>query len=313
MQKILVTIPVQEHTKTQWENTFPYTFLYTNDVQSLSESDRQEIEIVFGEITKEIAAQLPNLKWVQLFSAGANTFTWLPEEVTLTNAYGSYGPGIGEYLVSATLMAIKNFPDYILAQEKHEWKALQEPRTISSLKVLSIGMGSIGSAYLKTMHSLGATCYGVCRSEKEMPDYVEALYTPQTVDEILPSCDVVALSLPETPDTIHFLNQQRLDSMKDDAILLNVGRGSAIDSEALVKCLKKGKFHTVILDVTEPEPLPKNHPLWNFKNVVITPHVSGRYTSNIHYEKVIAVVNENLKRYMANEDFIHTVSKTLGY
>ena len=133
------------------------------------------------------------------------------------------------------------------------------------------------------------------------------------MNELLADADVVALSLPSTDETAGLFDYERLCTIKKGAILINVGRGDAIVTDALVEAVKEGHFKAVCLDTMAPEPLPEGHPLWTLPNVYITPHVSGGFRAGVNYENVIAVVRENLRRVARNEAPLHVVDRNLGY
>ncbi|MBQ1468751.1 MAG: D-2-hydroxyacid dehydrogenase [Solobacterium sp.] len=313
MKNVIVIGRVNESTVNDFSQLKDYHFQYFKNFREIPEEVLAEGEILIGIPLPEYTAKMPKLEWVQLFSAGANRATWLPENVLLTNAYGAYGPAIAEYLTANTLSILQLMPVYQTHQKYHEWEKLGEAKLVSEIKVLSVGMGSIGSAYLERMHALGAECYGVRRTVHEKPDYLAGLYTTGEIDTIIGECDVVALTMPETPETIGMFNEERMRKMKPGAILLNIGRGTAIVTDDLVKLANEKWFRGVVLDVTDPEPLPKNHPLWNCPNVYITPHISGRYISGNNYNRVLSVIYKNLVHYAKGEPMEHVVDKKLGY
>ncbi len=310
MKNVLVMIALKDGSKSLFYDIEGYDYRFVLP-KNVTDEDLEWAEIIVGQPTDEQIAKAPHLKWIQTSSAGVNSYLDLKEGILLSNAYGAYGPGIAEYLTACVLAAEKNLYGYDALQKEHLWKDLPYGPGIPNMNILSIGMGSIGSEFLKRMHALGAACYGVKRHPGETPDYAEAVYSTEEVDEILPEMDVVALSLPETPDTVKFLDSRRLPLLKKGSILLNVGRGTAIDTDALVK--NAGRFREIFLDVTDPEPLPKDHPLWDLHNVHITPHISGRYMNPLHYHRVLHVILSNLRNAKEGKPLLHTVSRSLGY
>lgn len=292
------------------ENTH---FYFVDSIEELTKEELDSIEVLVGAPKKELIDKLPSLKLVQLFSAGANQFSWLNDSITLANAYGAYGKAISEHMLASTLMFQKNFPAYFKTQKEREWVRQDPVFVMSDATVLSVGAGAIGGEYLRLCKLLGAKTIGVRRSLHDKADYVDELYTMDSLDALLPQADVIALSLPETSETIHLFNKDKFHLMKKSAILINVGRGSALVESDLIQVLKEGYFQGVSLDVTEIEPLPKNNPLWNFPNVQITPHISGGYFSSANYSNVIAVVKDNIIRYVHGDKPVHIVDKKLGY
>lgn len=312
MIKVIAATPIPEdrkHLFTEIEGA-DITFI---DRANLNTADLKDAEVILGNLPLNIVNNCACLKWLQLDSAGANNYSALRPEVILTNASGAYGPAISEHMLGCVLMVMKNLARYLKLQQEHEFLNLGSVGTIGSSKVLSVGMGDIGSNFAKRMNALGAEVYGVRRRVHETPDYVKAMYTMDTFDEILPECDIVALSLPETQETVHLFDETRLRRMKKGAILVNVGRGTAIVTEDLLRVMKEGYLSGVCLDVTDPEPLPKNHPLWNTEHVYITPHISGRFNAEVTYDRVLNIMRENLLRYIDGKPLENIVDRSIGY
>ena len=154
---------------------------------------------------------------------------------------------------------------------------------------------------------------GVRRTRREKPDYVDEVYTMDALSRLLPRADVVALSLPGYAATRGVIGKEELDRMKPGAVLLNVGRGTAVDTNALSDALYAGKLAGAGLDVTDPEPLPADHPIWDAPGALITPHVSGGYALKPTLEKILALSARNLERYEKGETLENMVDLTTGY
>lgn len=308
--KALFLTPIVEDKKQLFLNT--HIDCIFKDKKEVTQDDFQDVDIVFGNPKLEMI-QNTNVKWLQLDSAGANTYCTLPDTIQLTNASGAYGQGISEHMLACTLAVIKNLFAYESLSHQHYWINLGFVPTINHLKVVSVGMGDIGSSYAKIMHTLGAKVYGVRRTIHETPDFVEKMYTLQDFQEILPEADIVALSLPETNETKHLFDYDLLHKIKKGALLINVGRGSAIVEKDLIKVMQEKHLRAACLDVTEQEPLPRNSALWECENVYITPHISGRFNAETTYDHVIEIMHTNLLHYLNNEPLEHVVNKQLGY
>jgi len=287
--------------------------VFTEKMEDIKAEDLAEAEIFVGMISKDLPAKMPMLRFVQLFSAGANTFTWLPDDVVLANAYGAYGDSIAEHLLTTTMMALKRMPEYLKLQEEQNWTLLHDICRIEGAKVLSVGMGAIGTAYLKKVTALGALGYGVRRTIHDKPDFVEELVTPDKMDPLLPEMDIVALSLPGTAEVKDMFDERRLRLMKTTAIILNVGRGNSIVTEDLIKVMNEGHLRAACLDVMDPEPLPKDHPLWTTPRVYLTPHISGGYRAGVNYGRVMDCALLNVAQVLKGEQPIHVVDRLLGY
>ncbi len=292
----------------------PYSrIVFAERLEDAAPEDLAAASIVTGWPRPEMLEKMPNLRFVQLYSAGANGFAWLPEPIMLANAYGAYGDSIAEHMLTTTLMAMKRIPEYLEMQTRQGWELLTDIDRFEGAHVLSVGMGAIGTAYLKRAAALGAVCYGVRRTLHDQPDFVKTLVTPEGMDALLPEMDVVALSLPGTHAVSGMFDERRLRLMKKSAILVNVGRGNSVVTEDLIRVMKDGHLKAACLDVMDPEPLPKDHPLWATPRVYITPHISGGFRAGVNYERVVDVVIQNLTRVLQGEAPIHLVDRTLGY
>lgn len=272
--------------------------------------------IIMGSPSAAQLAKCRKLRWLQLGTAGADTYCRpgvLEESVVLTNATGSYGHAISEYMVGATLMVMKKFHLYRDNQTSGAWLDHGIVKSVSSSRVLVVGMGDIGGEYAKRIHALGATVTGITRTPREAPEYAGKMGLLCDLDELLPDYDVVAMALPNSAETAGLMDARRLSLMKEGAILVNVGRGSAIDTEALCEALESGHLLGAVLDVTDPEPLPADHRLWHIPGAVITPHVSGGYHMRETYENIMAICRENLEKFLAGEELGHQVDRTTGY
>lgn len=180
--------------------------------------------------------------------------------------------------------------------------------------MLILGLGDIGSSFAKRMHTMGAYTIGIRRHHQEKrPAYIEEQYGIEALADVLPRCDVVALCLPKHESTHHIINADMLERMKTDAVLINVGRGSAVDTEALIKALKQKTIGGACLDVFEQEPLPQTHPLWDLDNVFLTSHCAGIWNARATRNRFLCLVKENLERFMKGKPLLNMVDRQSGY
>lgn len=237
----------------------------------------ESCQVLLGDPRAEDLGACRNLKWMQTTWAGVDHFlrTGYLKGVTLCNLSGGYGPLIAEYEMAAILTLANRFPDYRESQRYAAWHPAFEAKALEGAEVLILGAGDIGTELAKRLRPFGCRLVGVRRVVREKPDCFDEMITLAELDEYLPKADVVACSIPNTRETYHLLDKTRLEIMKRDAILVNVGRGGLIVTEDLLELLDEGHFWGVCLDVTELEPLPPEHPLWHYPRVLITPHVSG--------------------------------------
>ena len=311
--KIIVTGKHSEEIMDRFRSLPGTEIVFAERITDLSDQDLADAEMVAGHVSEKTAAKMPKLRFMQLFSAGANNYSWLPEQVTLANAYGAYGDAIAEHMITTTLMAMKRMPQYLKLQEEQDWSLLNDIIRFEGSNILSVGMGAIGTSYLKKADALGAICYGVRRTVHDKPEFVEKLVTAADMDELLPDMDVVALSLPGTDEVKGMFDERRLRLMKKSAILINVGRGNSVVTGDLLKVMAEGHLRAACLDVMDPEPLPEGHPLWTAERVYITPHISGGYRAGVNYEKVMNVALNNLALVLQGKDPVHIVDRKLGY
>lgn len=316
--QICAITPFTESQKDRLKAAAPdaqFTFL---PMQSLQKEQVQHADIIIGNVPTDWLKDCSNLKWVQLISAGADQYAQpgvLPEGVLLTNASGSYGLSISEYMVGMLLQIYRKLHLYRDNQiGERKWQDAGAVKSIYGSTVLVLGMGDIGGEFAKRVKFMGAYVIGMKRHlTDELPDYVDELWTMEHLDTLLPRADVVAMSLPQTAETIGLMNEARIQLMKEQSVLLNVGRGSAVDTDALCKALESGHILGAGLDVTDPEPLPADHKLWTLPGAVITPHVSGGYYLPETVERIATICIENLKAFTHGDSVKNVVDLKLGY
>lgn len=301
MKNIVVTIPVEDRHKEYFEKIGDRSrFLYTSP-SAVTEEEIGEADIIIGNVEPELLKGAERLKWIQLNSAGSDNYCVpgiLKPGVVLTNATGAYGLAISEYMVGMSFLLQNKFYRYYRNQMDRQWRDEGNVTSVWGSTTLVIGLGDIGGEYAKRMKALGSHTIGVRRTEGEKPEYLDELYTTDRLDELLPRADFVSLSLPNSPSTYHIMDERRLRLMKPGAYLLNVGRGSAIDGDGLYRVLCEGHLGGCGVDVTDPEPLPENHPLWNAPRMVITPHISGQYHLQETFERIVRIAGENLEKFL---------------
>lgn len=298
---ILVTMPVQEQHKSSIEKLVPEWDIYYVKATDIKDELLERAEIIFGNPPADQLYLAKKLEWIQLVSAGADVYTpkgVLLENTLLTNATGGYGLAVSEHMLSMLLALYKNLPLYRDNQSKLLWQVEGKVKSIYKSKVLVLGLGDIGNEFAKKIHALGGEVTGIKRDLQFKPDYVEKLYTMNHLEELLPQMDVVAMILPSTKETYHIINDKTLSLMKPSAVLINAGRGSAVDSDALYKALSENRLFGAGLDVTEPEPLPAEHPLWTCKNLMITPHSAGGFLLEETFERIWDIALHNLEAFI---------------
>ena len=313
---------------------FPLTKEHLDYLERCAVSGIRKLELVFRapeEMTVEdldqaaatinffppsLLSKAKHLEWVQLASAGADMFAAkgiLPDSCILTNASGAYSLSVGEHMIAQTFAMTRNLPLYSSEQRDHVWGGLHPCLAVEGSTILVLGLGDIGGFYARKMKALGAYIIGVRRHEGACPEYADEAVTIDHLKEVLPKADIVAMVLPGGKATEHIIDDRAFDCMKDGAFILNVGRGNAIDPVALMRALDSGKIQGAALDVTEPEPLPADHPLWDYRNVLITPHSAGWWQLDETLNRVVRICGENLKAFSQGAPLTHIVNRKLGY
>lgn len=246
---------------------------------------------------------LPRLKVIQLTSAGAeHVIPHIPDGITLCNARGAHDAATAEWTVGAIAASLRNFPRFVRAQEAGKWDpTLSE--SVSGKLVLIVGYGSIGGAVERRLAGWEVTVERVARHPRPGVRPITELH------EALEKADVVVILVPVTDETRHMVNAEFLKSMKDGALLVNAARGPIVDTEALLKELTAQRIRAA-LDVTDPEPLPPGHPLWQAPGLLLTPHIGGAVTDV--RDRAYAVVRDQLARYAVGEP-LRNVIGARGY
>ncbi|GAB3162792.1 2-hydroxyacid dehydrogenase [Amycolatopsis stemonae] len=248
----------------------------------------------------KLIRELPSLRVVQSLSAGVETLVpLLPEGVRLANGRGLHDLSVAEHALALIHAAQRDLPRWFAQQARGEW-VREHTRSLADSRALLVGHGSIGRAIERQLLAAEAVVTRVA-SRARPEDHVHAV---AELPGLLPEADIVVLVLPDTPATHGLLDAKALAALPDDALVVNVGRGTAIDTDALVAETGTGRLRAA-LDVVDPEPLPSDHPLWTIPGVVLTPHVAGGSAS--FYPRAKKLAAEQLKRYVNGEELVNLV------
>ena len=275
-------------------------------------------EVIVGFPPVPRLATAKNLQWLQIPWSGADGYADhpdFPSHVLLTNATGAFGRPIAEYAFGAVFTLMRRFHQYRDCQKEAQWQRQGDEMSPTGKHVLILGAGDIGTNAARLFKMMDCRITGVRRVVREVPAEFDAMITLEQVDSVLPDADIVICCMPHTPLTQGFLNRKRLESMKKTAILVNVGRGTLIDHDALADVLNAGLIYGAALDVTCPEPLPQDHPLWKCRNVLITPHVSGQTFAGLKDKEnyFFQVCKANLEAYRDGKKLQNQVDLKTGY
>jgi len=274
--------------------------------------------ILFCEwLDAETVEALVDLRWVQVPSAGVDGLPlrdMAARGITLTNGSGTHGTSVAETVLAMMLALAIGLPDLVRAQGRREWvRPSVAPRRfeLEEQTLLVIGLGDVGRTLARKCIGIGMRVLGhdIKRPDEEGVPYH---FVPiESLDSALAEADHVALCLPFTRETARFMGRERLGLMKPSAFLYNAGRGSLVDQDALIESLQKARIAGAGLDVTDPEPLPPDSPLWTMPNVLLTQHMGGASPHNSR--RITDLFIENLRRYMNGEPLLNVVDLDRGY
>lgn len=287
-------------------------------IEDPTDEDLARAEVIVGFPPVSRLNKAVNLKWLQIPWSGADGYADHPDfpaHVMMTNATGAFGRCIAEHAFAAVFALMRRFHLYRDAQHTAEWDFLGDEMSPTGKHVLIIGAGDIGGETAKLFKLFDCTVTGVRRVVRQCPAHFDRMITLDEVEQVLPEADIVVCAMPSTALTQGYFNRARLELMKPTSILANVGRGTFIDPYALAEVLSEGKIYGAALDVTDPEPLPKDHPLWKCSNLLLTPHVSGRTFNGLKDKEnfFFALCRENLELYLQGKPLKNRVDLSSGY
>lgn len=275
-----------------------------------------DADAVLGFCTPEIVKAGSNLRWIQVGHAGIEK-DLSPElaasKITMTNTARVYGPEVADQAF-ALLLALTRGVKANRGTAADQWKLLEpqeKPQELNGKAMLVVGLGGVGTQISRRAHAFGMRVMAVDPKEMERPDFVFSLDKPAKLLELLPKADVVVFACPLTPETKGMFGSDMFKAMKPSAYFVNIARGGVVNTDALVEALDKKRIAAAGLDVTDPEPLPDNHPLWKQAHCVISPHTGGQSPEG--QERQWRLWRENVRRFVAGEPLLCVVDKTKGY
>ena len=287
------------------------------DCEIVAPGDENALEranIVYGGVKPDEIERAKNLRWLQLQSAGVNRWdlgALDARKVQVTNVSGIHAQPITEHMFGMLLMKTRALDKALAVQSEHQWRGHDFSVQLIASKTLGLlGVGAIGSHAAQVGAAFGMRVLGLRHSGKPVEN-VEQMFTPDNRLDFFAQSEVVMNTLPLTDETRGFMGAAEFDALPPGAIVINAGRGETIDTDALMKWLQSDAANRALLDVTDPEPLPPEHPLWQLKNVFITPHYSGSYPG--YMKRANAIFTDNLKRFIGGETLHNLVDAKAGY
>ena len=293
------------------------TRCYPNSAAAVGNVD--DCEILFGHCSQRVVASAKSLKWYCCSWAGVDRFCkdelYQNPECLLSNSSGAYGVTIAEHLIMTSLMLMRRQLEYTELIRAGDWRVL--PGGIHSLhgcRVTVLGAGDIGTEFARRVRAFHpAAVIGIRRSGRPGDPVFDETRAAAELDNVLPQTDLLVMALPNTPDTAGILDARRMALLPAGAYVVNVGRGTAVDQDALIAALDSGHLAGAALDVTVPEPLPADHPLRGAKNLLLTPHVAGNMTLAYTQRKCIDQFIEDLDNYAAGRPLKRAVDRGKFY
>ncbi len=316
-ERILV-LGVPRGAAAQWHAAAPGVELVFAGSGAEARSVAHSVDAVIGACSSDILEAGKAIRWVQVYSAGVEECVAIPaireRDILVTNAQRILGPVIAEHVTAMMLALTRGLNAFIPAQNERQWRrdaAAGRMAVVEGKTMLVVGLGGLGSEIAKRAHALGMRVIATRASGRTGPDFVSYVGLPDELHKLAREADVIVNATPLTPQTTDLFDAEFFRQMKPSAYFINVGRGRSVVTSALVDALSKGAIAGAALDVTEPEPLPPDHPLWTAPNVIITPHVSA--TSDLGIGARLEVALENLRRYVAGERMLSVVDVAKGY
>ena len=280
---------------------FPEVFIQTAIKEEEIGEFIEKMHVLFTfRISDEPIKKASNLQWIQSMATGVDRMLNLPslrKEVLITSTRGIHGPQMSEMAFLLMLCLSRNFPQMVRNQDQGIWERWPGG-LLYQKKVGILGIGVIGEEIARKSKAFGMTVYGIDIVKREV-DAVDYFYGPEDILRVLKEVDFFIIVAPLTPQTRKMVGAEALSCMKPTAFLINIGRGAIVDEDALIQAVNSRMIAGAALDVFSQDPLPREHPFWKMKNVIITPHVGG--LSTIYVDQVLPIFEENLRRFLRGE------------
>ena len=276
-----------------------------------------DADIIYG-FAPSIVKTSKTLKWLCVPWAGVDSLMvpgyFANEECLLTNSAGAYGVSIAEHMIAMALIMMRRLNEFLEETGNGLWFSPRPQKSLEGCRITVLGTGDIGTTFAKRVKAFEpADIIGVCRSGKSEAAVYDKVLPVSELDSVLPETDLLAMSLPATEETKGILSRPKIELLPEGAYIINVGRGSAIDENALADNLDNGHLAGAALDVFQTEPLPQGDRLWHTKNLLITPHVAGNMTLPYTKQKNVEMFLEDLNNFIEGKPLKYLVDRKLGY
>ena len=318
-----VFLPPQSDLFAEWIprllDSAPGWDIATPETEAEAKLELENADAAFGTMTPDLIACAPNLRWLQAPAAAPDAGYYFDEliahETKVTNFREIYNDHISVQILTYILSFTKHSHLYRDFQREREWHPLDAPHHeifLPESTVLIIGIGGIGTETARLCKAIGIKVIGIDARREEKPEWVDDMFGPKSLEDQLPKADFVVLTIPHTPETEGLMDSSKFTLMKDSAIFINIGRGMTTKLDDLNAALRSGSIAGAALDVYENEPLPRDHPLWDAPNTILTPHIAaqgGRHLAERRYE----IVLENFRNFSAGKPLRNEVDKAVWF
>lgn len=272
-------------------------------------------DAVTGHPSRKMLGKAGNIRWLHIQSAGVDGYTdrniYANKDIIVTRTADVFSTAIAEHVIGMILALNRLFPKYIRQQAAHRWDRGGEKYELDGSVVLMLGMGSLAAEIVRRLRGFECRITGVRREMTKKAEGYDAVYPPDRLHDAIREADYIISTLPHTPHTEKYIGREEFAVMKPRAIFINVGRGATVDTAALIEALQSGRIAGAGLDVTDPEPLDPESPLWDMENVIITPHSSG-FSHNTDVRRLECFAGL-LEKFLAGEQLDHRVDFDAGY
>lgn len=300
------------------KHNFPnITFNFYADARDITDEDKEELQILFGHdshVDEAFLKSCPNLKWIAWYATGVNKLplTYIAENnILLTNGRGIQAKQLSEFIMTFILDDYKKMRLSYENQRQHIYDPKIVAERVTNNTILFLGTGSIAQRTARLAKAFGMKIIGISKSGT-MKDNFDETYQIDQLKEVVPKADIIVNALPETEETIHLLTKEHFELMSDDALFINIGRGTIVKEEIILEVLKEHIIRYAYLDVFENEPLEADHPLYDLDNVTITAHITG----NDSQAKIdlTHIFEKNLTSFLNKGELVeNVVDATQGY
>ncbi|MCI6938742.1 MAG: D-2-hydroxyacid dehydrogenase [Succinatimonas hippei] len=308
MKNLLVALDLTQE-EIEIFKSIPDVALTVKKQSEVTADDVKDKHIIVGNINPNLLESAANLEFLQLNSAGYDNYIKkISDKTVLCSSVGAFSPAVSEHMLAMTFSLIRHFHMYRDKQNNKDWSDLGKIISVENSTITVLGLGDIGKSYAKKVKAIGASCViGVKRNISEKPEYIDELYTLDDFEKAVKKADIVVNVLPSTPQTVNLFDKNHFDMMKNGAYFINVGRGDAVDENALVQAVKDGKLSGAALDVTRQEPLDKNSPIWSEPRILLTPHVAGWFFLQETKNRIVKISSDNVRAFVTGQSMRNVV------